>query len=143
MNEPNKRGGAGRGQGRKRILASEILRLGSIRLTETQWEKFKSLGGVSWVRSQINDHEDITNLRKDNQELQRESKVLQLELLLAKQKLANFKRMREKPLRQPTPISPDTVMLDRLIRLCHPDKHGGSPVSNEVTTWLLGQRTKK
>jgi hypothetical protein len=36
-------------------------------------------------------------------------------------------------------IAPD--MLSRLIRLAHPDKHGNSPASNEVTSWLLAQRT--
>lgn len=30
--------------------------------------------------------------------------------------------------------------LPRLIQLCHPDKHGGSPAANEVTAWLLKQR---
>lgn len=33
-------------------------------------------------------------------------------------------------------------MLSRLVRLCHPDKHGNSPASNEVTSWLLAQRQK-
>lgn len=31
-------------------------------------------------------------------------------------------------------------MLNRLIRLCHPDKHDNSKASNEVTAWLLDQR---
>lgn len=36
----------------------------------------------------------------------------------------------------------DHEMLSRLIRLCHPDKHGNSPASNEATSWLLAQRTQ-
>lgn len=28
----------------------------------------------------------------------------------------------------------------QLIQLCHPDRHGGSPTSVEVTQWLLGLR---
>ena len=36
-------------------------------------------------------------------------------------------------------IDPD--MLSRLIRLCHPDKHGNSEASNKATIWLLEQRT--
>lgn len=35
-------------------------------------------------------------------------------------------------------IPPD--MLGRLIRLCHPDKHGGSQAANDATQWLLAQR---
>ena len=31
-------------------------------------------------------------------------------------------------------------MLQRLIRLSHPDKHAGSELANEVTRWLLQQR---
>jgi len=28
-------------------------------------------------------------------------------------------------------------MIDRLIRLCHPDKHKNSPASTQATQWLL------
>jgi hypothetical protein len=31
-------------------------------------------------------------------------------------------------------------MLKRLIRLCHPDRHGNSQASTEATQWLLAQR---
>jgi hypothetical protein len=31
-------------------------------------------------------------------------------------------------------------MIGKLIRLCHPDKHGGSAMANDVTRWLLEQR---
>ena len=34
-------------------------------------------------------------------------------------------------------------MLSRLIRLCHPDRHGNSEASNEATAWLLTQRQKR
>ena len=37
-----------------------------------------------------------------------------------------------------TTIEPD--MLGRLIRLCHPDQHGGSESSVKATQWLLKQR---
>jgi hypothetical protein len=30
--------------------------------------------------------------------------------------------------------------LKRLIMLCHPDKHGNSKISNEITQWLLSLR---
>jgi hypothetical protein len=32
--------------------------------------------------------------------------------------------------------------LKRLIQLCHPDKHGNSKVSTEVTQWLLDLRKR-
>lgn len=32
------------------------------------------------------------------------------------------------------------AMLDRMIRLCHPDKHNNSETAKEVTQWLLSQR---
>jgi hypothetical protein len=34
----------------------------------------------------------------------------------------------------------DPEFLERLIRLCHPDKHGGSKLANEVTQQLLSMR---
>lgn len=30
--------------------------------------------------------------------------------------------------------------LPRLIQLCHPDRHGGSPASHRATQWLIQQR---
>lgn len=38
-------------------------------------------------------------------------------------------------------IPPDK--LNALIRLSHPDRHGGSAVSNEITAWLLGLRQNR
>lgn len=37
-----------------------------------------------------------------------------------------------------SPIPPE--MLARLIRLCHPDRHGNSEAANVATAWLLEQR---
>ena len=34
----------------------------------------------------------------------------------------------------------DESLISKMIRLCHPDKHGNSKAANEVTQWLLGQR---
>jgi hypothetical protein len=36
------------------------------------------------------------------------------------------------------PIPKD--ILDRLIRLCHPDKHDNSEMATKITQWLLEQR---
>jgi hypothetical protein len=43
-------------------------------------------------------------------------------------------------LRQIAPPPIEQNMLSRLIRLCHPDRHGNSEASNEATAWLLSQR---
>ena len=40
----------------------------------------------------------------------------------------------------PPPI--EAKMLSRLIRLCHPDRHGNSEAANEATAWLLAQRVR-
>ena len=42
---------------------------------------------------------------------------------------------------KPENIPPE--MLRRLVRLCHPDRHGGSEAANEATAWLLAQRTSR
>jgi hypothetical protein len=42
--------------------------------------------------------------------------------------------------RRETSIPPE--VLNKLIRLCHPDRHGGSKLANETTVWLLEQRSK-
>lgn len=34
----------------------------------------------------------------------------------------------------------DQEIIKKLILLCHPDKHGGSQVSTEITSWLLSMR---
>jgi hypothetical protein len=41
-------------------------------------------------------------------------------------------------LRQYATLDPD--MLSRLVRLCHPDRHGNSEASNKATAWLLARR---
>ncbi|HEX6826432.1 MAG TPA: hypothetical protein VF077_08965 [Nitrospiraceae bacterium] len=38
------------------------------------------------------------------------------------------------------PAALDQTLLRRLIQLCHPDKHGNSPLANEVTQRLLEMR---
>ncbi|ENO80542.1 hypothetical protein B447_12212 [Thauera sp. 27] len=40
----------------------------------------------------------------------------------------------------PPAIPPD--MLRRLVRLCHPDRHGQSEAANQATAWLLAQRNR-
>ena len=53
MSEKQKRGGAGRGQGRKRISATDHTITVSLRMTPAQREKLARLGGAKWVRDRI------------------------------------------------------------------------------------------
>lgn len=51
---PNgQRGGAREGAGRKPTPENNALRVGSIRLTQAQWDKLSRLGGVAWLRERI------------------------------------------------------------------------------------------
>jgi hypothetical protein len=34
----------------------------------------------------------------------------------------------------------DAARVRQLLQLCHPDKHNGSPIANEITAWLLSMR---
>lgn len=62
------------------------------------------------------------------------------ELLELREEVAEHRRLLSQILaeRKAAAISPD--MLARLIRLCHPDKHGNSEAANTATQWLLAQR---
>ena len=53
MSETNKRGGAREGAGRKPTPEAEALKVGSIRLTQAQWDKMARLGGAAWLRERI------------------------------------------------------------------------------------------
>ena len=44
---------ADRGQGRKPLPPEEQSIVGSVRLTAAQWERFKALGGVAWLRAAL------------------------------------------------------------------------------------------
>lgn len=64
---------------------------------------------------------------------------LAYENLLLRQQVAQLKRRLTQPMDAPRPSFPGD-MLARLIRLCHPDRHGGSDAANTATAWLLAQR---
>jgi hypothetical protein len=40
-------------------------------------------------------------------------------------------------------VSIPPEMFRKLVMLCHPDKHGNSELSQEVTRWLIQQRDKR
>lgn len=71
-----------------------------------------------WKESKRAEHNELLELREEVSEHRR-----LLSEILAERKAA---------------ISPD--MLARLIRLCHPDKHGNSEASNQATAFLLAMR---
>lgn len=43
-----------RPQGRPVVPETDRLRVGAVRLTQSQWDKLTALGGVEWLRKQIN-----------------------------------------------------------------------------------------
>jgi hypothetical protein len=51
-------------------------------------------------------------------------------------------RQKAKSLMQAAASPLTAKKVEKLIRLCHPDKHGGSALATEVTQWLLSQRRK-
>ncbi|TXG77418.1 hypothetical protein E6Q11_02805 [Candidatus Dojkabacteria bacterium] len=56
----NKRGGAGRGQGRKPVKQGEETVTLSLRVTVTQRKKLSRLGGAEWMRKKIDDAGEST-----------------------------------------------------------------------------------
>lgn len=50
---PGNRGGAGRGQGRKRLEPHLRLGVVSVRLSAADAAKLESLGGAAWIRQQL------------------------------------------------------------------------------------------
>ena len=53
MTNKTNRGGSGRGQGRKPLAIGEATIPVTIRMTKTQAEQLKLLGGPKWLRAQI------------------------------------------------------------------------------------------
>jgi len=53
LSEKKKRSGAREGAGRKPTPEADALKVGSIRLTQAQWDKLARLGGVAWPRTRI------------------------------------------------------------------------------------------
>lgn len=73
---------------------------------------------------------NVEQLRAELDAVKRENGRLKLRLL-------SF-RLEQRQQSEPASIPAD--MLGRLIRLCHPDRHGNSEASNQTTAWLLERR---
>ncbi|MCF7995192.1 MAG: hypothetical protein K9L32_00375 [Chromatiaceae bacterium] len=65
---------------------------------------------------------------------------LQSELRLLRTENNDLWRQLTAAVTQPQPKGIPPELIPKLIRLCHPDRHDGSAIANEVTTWLLQQR---
>jgi len=63
-----------------------------------------------------------------------------IELLELREEVAEHRRLLSAVLAERKAVSIEPDMLSRLIRLCHPDKHGNSEASNQATAFLLAQR---
>ena len=68
-------------------------------------------------------------LAEQVRELQHQITKLQLDLMTARAKATTTGKSLPADWRD---------YLPRLIQLCHPDRHGGSELSNRATVWLLG-----
>ncbi len=62
------------------------------------------------------------------------------ELLELRQEVAEHRRLLSEILAERKAAAIEPEMLSRLIRLCHPDRHGNSKASNTATSFLLAQR---
>jgi hypothetical protein len=63
-----------------------------------------------------------------------------VELLELREEVAEHRRLLSEMLAERKAAAIEPEMLSRLIRLCHPDKHGNSEASNMATAFLLAQR---
>ncbi|HRD87379.1 MAG TPA: hypothetical protein PK752_03835 [Accumulibacter sp.] len=87
-------------------------------------------GAASWYQPDRIDGQVEQRIKS----LESENAALHRQLLMEEDLIQQLRAMAFAP----ASIAPD--MLARLIRLCHPDKHGGSDASNVATSWLLQQR---
>lgn len=88
------------------------------------------------ARHPPHDQQRLPQLEQEVLQLQGRNRQLQIQIMVLESKLAAV---------QPTthlcstPSIPAN-MLQRLIMLCHPDRHQGSEMSTKITQWLLEQR---
>jgi hypothetical protein len=93
------------------------------------------------LRAEVETLRSLSTAAKDYE--REHKKVLELKRRLAdaeKRADMNFEQWRQAISAKGAQIPPD--ILQSLIRLCHPDRHGNSEGANKATAWLLKQRTK-
>lgn len=77
--------------------------------------------------------EEVEKLKKKCREYARRLKKME-------EAAATTARVRAGAGTKARPVSEDTLM--KIIRLCHPDRHGNSELAKEVTQWALEQRSR-
>lgn len=77
---------------------------------------------------------------REKRKAQRELIVAYTEILRLQQQVNGKPTPRSKVIRDRI-LTPDMIM--NLIKLCHPDKHGGSHIATEVTQQLLDLKKKR
>lgn len=94
---------------------------------------------VQRLRQQVvrggGDPDQMSQLEVENAALKAERLTLQRRILMLERQ-ATLQGLPRQHASGPIP----SEMLKRLIMLCHPDRHAGSPMSNQMTQWLLEQR---
>lgn len=104
-------------------------------VSEEQKEKYDRKFAPKRPRRKESLSDRIKSLKSTNEVLRQRISDLENEA-----KRLRFSSKRTTDHSQGSAISID--MLNRLIRLSHPDKHGGSESANQVTAWLLAQRER-
>jgi len=82
----------------------------------------------------------LADLQRERQELQREREDMQQEMDELGRENRVLSSMLLADLDAPNRAEIPPNMLDRLIRLAHPDRHGNSDSATQATAWLLSQR---
>jgi hypothetical protein len=96
---------------------------------------------VSDLRAEVETLRSLSTAAKDYE--REHKKVLELKRRLADAESRgdmNLEQWWQAVLANGAPIPPD--ILQSMIRLCHPDRHGNSEAANKATAWLLQQRPK-
>jgi hypothetical protein len=94
---------------------------------------------VSELHAEVETLRSLSTAAKDY--AREHKKVLELKRRLAdaeRRADMNFEQWRQVILAKGAPIPLD--ILQSMIRLCHPDRHGNSEAANKATAWLLKQR---
>ena len=110
-------------------------------------ETWKTLCDSCWCHSPYAKRETrdkVTALLAEREKVLKDKAEVQRERAELQQERKDLEMMVERHFWRSEPDHPGIPddMLSRLIRLCHPDRHGNNSASNEATSWLLAQRQK-
>ena len=88
------------------------------------------------ARHPPHDQQRLQQLEQEVMQLRGRNRQLQLQLMALEAKLAAT----QSPAKLRSTAGLPSNILQRLIMLCHPDRHQGSEMSTKTTQWLLEQR---